>query len=285
MGRHIVKQPITWVQGRGEPIGMTHVPGSPHGPHAGAIDLELERISHDTSQLVVLATPRELSAAGLEAIADRGLRMGLHVVVRPLDARRPMPSWLVDEIASWHRWQRVVYASPTGRGRASVAAACALVRDGYSDDEIIAMIPSALVASADIASHLNRYRRARVGVMSTGDRPILRSSDLRRSHVPPAQAPWHPVLSSFALLHDGYRGRDADEYQQQLVSALRVYERTGSVDSLDLDDARDVLFLLQRLIRNESFEASLEYDAGPDAVQLARAWALVERIRTTVQLP
>jgi hypothetical protein len=123
-------------------VGMSLTPGHPTKSSAGTsvprdLDTDLVRIGIDTSLVVVLLTDEELAAAGIEHIVERGLRYGVTVVRRPVISGRPAPTWLMREVASLRHRGPALYVDNSGRGRAAVAVAWALVADGAS-------VPSAI---------------------------------------------------------------------------------------------------------------------------------------------
>jgi hypothetical protein len=236
---------------------------------------------------VLLVRDDELSWHGIEDIVERGLRQGLTVIRRPVKRASTVPIWLMNDTAHWAGTiDRTVYSASGVSGRAAAATAWALILRGMSAAEAVTEVRGKLGSKAlddavlsrsvtDFAAHPH----------GTDGNPFwhLPSEKLRRSHLPPPRAPWHPAVNIFALSFDGYAFRDADALDALTDQALRAFDRSGELPAtLTLDDLRAVLFAIQRRWRWRSQEADLENDPGPYADELRLIWRLIEAMRERV---
>jgi hypothetical protein len=278
-------------------IGLTRVPGYPmkgkNGkPVARDLDADLERVTRDVAHLVVLLTNAELAAVGLDELVERALRHGLAVVRRPVIAGRSVPGWLMTEIASWRHYGPTVYADISGRGRAAVAAAWALVADGASVPNAMGRVqagrgPKALATDAD-RQRVIEFWRHRDSLDDYKDEWfLLPTAGLRRAHLPPPRAPWQPHLNLFAISFDGYTFAGG---VNELVAFARRHEgafrEEGHLSQgLTIDEARSCLFWVQRVWHSNISDPTIGLDPGPSANELLFAWALVERLRELISRP
>ena len=278
-------------------VGMSLTPGHPTRSSVGMsvprdLDTDLVRISIDTSLVVVLLTNEELAAAGIEHIVERGLRYGVTVVRRPVISGRPVPTWLMREVASLRHRGPALYVDTSGRGRAAVAVAWALVADGASVPSAIESVREvrgqrAITSKAD-HDRVDDFWRYQQGQEHGNDWSFnLPTSSLRRSHLPPPRAPWLSNLNDFALTFDGYKFAGGMEELVALSDHhTKVFRDSGRVSSaMTLDIARACIFRVQRAWRNQVQEWAPGHYPGPHADALFFVWALIEWMRDHVTRP
>lgn len=291
---------IWWVSDSMPLVGMTRLPGlTPASSAVSATDVlvaELERVSRYAQSIVILATPAQLEERGLSGtqMAELGARSGLLLVHRPVATAKPVPYWLMDEIASWQRHGPTLYADLSGHGRAATAAACALVQAGSTASDAIARVraargPKALGAAADV-SNVHADRRGITDAESQGlgySHGVLPSSKLRRAHLPFRRAPWQSHLNPFALtLHDSELPSDAPAAAEAFDRITAAFHVSATIPAtLSVVEARAALYGLQRRWRLEAQDMDLDYDPGPTTDQIAAAWAIVEHLRSRLTLP
>lgn len=99
------------------------------------------------------------------------------------------------------------------------------------------------------------------------------NADLRLTHIPPPDAPYHPAISSFALTFDGYAYAGSGATLSALVERARsVFSRSGKLpEDLSLSEVRACLFLEQRSWRH--------IGELPDKAAMRYIHALLEAIR------
>jgi hypothetical protein len=288
---------IAWLAGTDPLIGMTLTPGHPTQGAGGRViprdlDADLSRVARDAARLIVLLTDAELEAAGLNAIVERGLRVGLHVMRRPVIAAREVPGWLMTEITAWRRFGPTVYADSTGRGRSAIAAAWTLIAGGASVPDAVAAVRAArglkaLKSKAAEDRLVEFWREVHSHEPSESWLVPLPSAGLRRSHLPAPRAPWYWHLSEFALSFDGYGfAGGVDELRHFWTRQFEMFRATGDLaPGLALDPTRACLFFIQRIWHDRISDPTIGLDPGPTTDELLMAWALVERMRTLIDRP
>ena len=203
-----------------------------------------------------------------------------------------MPTWLMREVAGLRHRGPALYVDTSGRGRAAVAVAWALVADGAS-------IPSAIERVCEvrgekaITSKADHDRVVAFWRYQQGQEPgkdwwfNLPTSGLRRSHLPPPRAPWLSNLNDFALTFDGYEfAGGMDELVALSDHHTRVFRDSSRVSSaMTLDIARACIFRVQRAWRLLDQEWAPGYYPGPYADELSFVWALIEWMRDHVARP
>ena len=287
--------PIAWLPSPDQRIGIALTPGYPARGSVGQtiprdLDADLSVVARDAARLIVLLTDAELEAAGLLDIVERGLRLGLHVMRRPVIAGREVPCWLMTEIAAWRTHGPTVYADSTGRGRAATAAAWTLIAGGASVPEAAEAVrtvrgPTTLCTNAEQARLAEFWHEAYSHEASTQYLIPLPSTGLRRSHLPTPRAPWYWHLSEFALSFDGYEFTGGvNELRDLWTRQLQTFTATGRLGpDLALDPARSCLFFIQRIWHDRISDPTIGLDPGPTTDELLMAWALVERMRTLIR--
>jgi hypothetical protein len=280
---------------------MTITPGHPTRMADGTLsardlDVDLAHISRCADRLVVLLTGPELAAAGLDGIMERGLRQGLAVVRLPVIRGRPVPGWLMSEIAAFRVAGPTVYADTSGHGRAAVAAAWALIAGGETVESATAQVRAA-AGGASLVTVRDRERVAEFWRYLREPQPpnhwsfSLPSSGIRRSHLPPPRAPWDTHLRDFALSFDAYDYvADLTVLQVLFNEHLGIFRGSGQLSpELTLDAARACVFYVHRAWRYRSEDWPPEdwppYDPGPYANELLFVWALVEWMREHITRP
>ncbi|MEO8272533.1 MAG: hypothetical protein ABI620_00535, partial [Chloroflexota bacterium] len=218
----------------------------------------------------------------------RGQRLGFNVMRRPVDLSRPVPGWLMKEIAEWREHGPTVFADRSGHGRAAVAAAWTLVADGSSALAAVATVEAAARAKVPVQAlaRVNEFSLSTAALDSTAVN-TMPTSGLRRAHLPPVRAPWYWTLSEFALGFDGYHFAGSLE---NLVDLGREhvdrFRRTGALPAdLSLDAARACLFFIQRVCRDRAMDPTPGREAGPTTLEIRFAWALVEHLREAIKRP
>jgi hypothetical protein len=276
---------VAWVRPvLGGPVGLVPFPSVDvtSGPSSlPRLDAWLARVVSETGVLVVLLTDDELRLRAAEDLVNRGLVQQLTVLRRPLARSLHVPDWLMNEIAHLGR-DGVVFACSSGRGRSATAAAWSLMLNGLPSAESIDLIRGAVgplaLRDALSASKIGDFARLLSKPESKTDRGLIPSKSLRRSHLPPPNAPWN-FLSGFAQTFDGYAvGRYPTEVEAALWQRRTDYLRTGTLNpGLTLDDSR--VSLLQNFMQ-------WHWEGGePDADHYLFAWGLVEHMRQLVQRP